>query len=123
MIDGLPRIVAHDEWIACKGESAIGAQLVQTAHACPHEVVIIDNEHERFLLHQKHRRSESCSSVKSVRIGLKIDKGLCQFECPNGVKHVTVYSHRENVPVTRTPRSMRCWPFANSDDSGHSSGE
>jgi hypothetical protein len=34
----------------------------------------------------------ACFFKKSIRIGLEIDKGVCQFECPNGVKHVTVYS-------------------------------
>ncbi len=77
---------AHDERILGKGTSAVGAQLVQTAHACPHEVIIMNDEHERFLLHQEHRRSESYSTVKSVGGDYRVDKMVGQFGLPNGVK-------------------------------------
>jgi len=45
MIDGLLGIVAHDERIVSQSRSTVGASLIQTAHACSHEVVIIDDEH------------------------------------------------------------------------------
>jgi hypothetical protein len=49
MIDGLFGIVAQDERVGGKGYSAVGTPLVQTAHACQHAMVIIDDEHDSFL--------------------------------------------------------------------------
>ena len=51
MVDRVRRIVAHDERIVSKRESAVRAQFVQTAYTSPFAVVISDDEHEGFLLH------------------------------------------------------------------------
>jgi len=47
---------------------------------------VVEDEHERFLLHQKYYQSENCSTVKSVGDGHRVDKRVGQFELPNGVK-------------------------------------
>jgi hypothetical protein len=46
MVDGLLGIVAHDERIRSVSQSTVGAQFVQTAYPCSHEVTIIDDKHD-----------------------------------------------------------------------------
>src|SRR6266568_7719444 len=45
MVDGLPRIVTHDERVSGIRFTTVRAALVQACYACPREVVIIDDEH------------------------------------------------------------------------------
>ena len=66
MVDRLSSIVAHDKWIVGKGASAVGTQFVETAYPCPQSVVIIHDEHERFL-HERHRWSEIGSFCQECR--------------------------------------------------------
>lgn len=77
MVDSQPAIIAENEWVGSKRFATVLAPLRETFNPCPKTLFVIDDEHERFLLHQKHRRSKICSSLKRVRIGLEIDKGVC----------------------------------------------
>ena len=77
MKDSQPGIIVHDQGILRERFGTVRAAFRETLNPCPKTLLVIDDEHERFLLHQKHRRSKICSSVKSVRIDLEIDKGVC----------------------------------------------
>ena len=49
---------------------------------------VVQDEHDVFLLHQKHRRSSSAPLFSGGNDG-EVDKALCQFGLHNDVKYVT----------------------------------
>jgi len=51
VVDGLHRVISHDERISHKRQVAVGAQFREAPNPCAAEVVSVDDEHERFLLH------------------------------------------------------------------------
>lgn len=86
MVDGLSRIIAHDKRIVGKRGSTVGTSLVQTAYFGSQTVIMSYDEHERFLLHKNKNGASTASTVKSVGGEGIVDKGVCQFGLPNGVK-------------------------------------
>src|SRR5579885_385323 len=93
MVDEMSRVIAHDQWIGMQGFLAVRTSLVQAGNPGPKALRVTHDEHETFLRHQKHHRSKSCSTLKSVDGDGTIGKMLGQPGLPIYVKHVGSPAH------------------------------
>jgi len=99
MKDVEARIIIHDQGILFQRFGAIRAPFREALDSSTKTMFVVHNEHEKFLLHQKCYWSENCSTLKSVRIGLAVDKRVSQLDSSTCVKHVTVRSRTCLVEV------------------------
>jgi hypothetical protein len=84
------RIIIHDQGVLFQWFGAIRAPFREALDSSTKTMFVVDNEHEKFLLHQRHRWSKNGSTLKSVRISLVVDKRVSQLDGSICVKHVMV---------------------------------
>src|SRR6266571_780970 len=103
MVDGLLGFIAQYEWIGNKSFVAVLAAFDHATNTCLKALFIVNDEHDCFLLHQKHQQHacRTCSFV-SVGNGCGNDKWVSHSGAPIYVKHV--------MRRSRTVARRFCWP-------------
>src|SRR2546421_10262818 len=104
MKDSQPGIIVHDQGMLRDRFGTVRAAFRETLNPCPKALFVVEDEHMAFSYTNSWKLARSATSLallkKSVRNGLAVDKTLCQFELPNGVKYVMRWSH--NAPLILT---------------------